>query len=329
MNYPFEQLPSGDFFLHYRKNFTHVNQTGLYEYRARNSFGSIIYAKHFNLEGQKPLIQMLKNQTISIGESFTLACYASGHPHLQLKWIDQTNKQVLNTSLTSPILFTSTIAQSNLYSCQAINPHGEDIKNVYITVQIPAKILSFTANQTVRVNQTVKVSCSAEGDQDLILNMRIPGNKPLNLIEMKHDYRKNLSLTFESIQMFDNGIYECQAKNNYSQDRARFAILVQNVPERIQRIHKDQFNRISWNKPSDGNARISKYILRKKFKHDDHQWSQETLINIDNPETTSYSLENFYSKCMISITIEAVNEIGSSLPSDTLQFQTNTQRKQS
>ena len=307
-------------------NFTHLNQTGLYEYRARNSFGSITYAKHFNIEGQKPLIQPIINRTISIDEQFTLACYASGQPNLQLKWIDQTNKQVLNTSLSSPILLTSTIAKSNLYSCRAINPHGEDTMNVYITVQIPAKILSVTANQTVRVNQTVKVSCLAEGDQDLSLNMPIPGNRPVNLIETKNDHRKNLSLTFESIQMSDSGIYECQAKNSYSEDRARFAILVQNVPERIQGIFRDHANRISWKKPSDGNAKIIKYILRKKFKRED-LWSKETMITIDDAERTSYSLDSFYSKCTISVTIEAVNEIGSSLPSDPLQFQTNAQRK--
>lgn len=325
-NSVFEDLPSGDIFLHYRIDFTHINQTGLYEYRVRNSFGSITYSKHLNIEGQKPLIQPLINQTISIGEQFTLACYASGQPNLQLKWIDQTTKQILNTSLTSPILFTSTSnAQSNLYSCQAINLHGEDMKDVYITVQIPAKILSITTNQTVKVNQTIKVFCSAEGDHHLTLNMRIPGSKSSNLIEMKTDYRKNLSLTFDQIQMSDSGIYECHARNNYSEDRSKFVLLVQNIPDRIERIHKDHSNRISWNKPFDGNTKIIKYILRKKFKRDD-AWSREIIITIDDSEKTSYSLENIYSKCTISITIEAVNGIGSSLPSESLVFQTNAQR---
>ena len=81
--------------------------------------------------------------------------------------------------------------------------------------------------------------------------------------------------------------------------------------------------------------KFSKYILRKKFKrnrknlllpHED-PWSNETIITIDDGDVTHYSLGNFYSKCTVSITIEAVNSIGSSLPSEPLHFQTNIQRK--
>ena len=247
-----------------------------------------------------------------------------------MKWIDQTTKQILNTSLTSPIILSSTNTKSNIYSCQATNPYGEDIKHVHVTVQIPARILSITSNQTVKINETLKVSCSAEGDHDLILNFQIPGLKSSNLFEMKNAYQKNLSLTIGNIQMSDSGIYECHAKNNYSEDRSRFEILVQNVPERIKEIFKDNSNRISWIKPFDGHSKISKYILRKKFKQNKgDSWSKETIVTIDDADRTFYSLENFYSKCTMSITIEAINSIGSSLPSDPLDFQTNVQSKSS
>jgi len=56
-------------------------------------------------------------------------------------------------------------------------------------------------------------------------------------------------------------------------------------------------------------------------------WSNETIITIDNNEITSYSFENILSKCMISVIIQAVNTIGSSLPSDPIYFQTAIQRK--
>jgi hypothetical protein len=323
-------LPSGDLFTHYRINLTNINQTGLYEYRAKNFFGSISFSKHINLEGQKPLIQTISNQTISSGQKFVLVCYASGQPNLQLKWIDQTTKQILNTSSTSPIILTSTNTKSNQYSCQANNQHGEDSKDVYITIQIPAKILSITSNQTIKINETLKISCAAEGDNNFRLNFKTPGLKNLNFIEMNNDDQKNLSFTIEHIQMSDSGLYECHAKNNYSEDRLKFEILVQNVPERIEQIFMENSNRISWIKPFDGNAKITKYILRRKFKQGKDNlsiWSNETIIIIYNTDQTYYSFENFYSKCTILITIEAVNSIGSSLPSNPLQFQTNVQRK--
>ena len=66
--------------------------------------------------------------------------------------------------------------------------------------------------------------------------------------------------------MSDHGFYECYAKNNYSEDRSIFEIIVQNVPDRIEKIFTDNSNRISWIKPFDGNAKILNYILRIQHK---------------------------------------------------------------
>jgi len=42
---------------------------------------------------------------------------------------------------------------------------------------------------------------------------------------------------------------------------------------------------------------------------------------------TTYSFENIFSTCIISVIIESVNIIGSSLPSDPFHFQTQAKRK--
>ncbi|CAF4420651.1 unnamed protein product [Rotaria sp. Silwood2] len=124
-NYSIKYLPSGDIFLHYPIYISNINNTGLYECLAKNSFGLISSSKHINIKKQKPFIQPLSNLTTRIGEQFTLTCYASGHPNLHLQWIDQTNNQIVNTSSTSPVLFTSINTKSNIYTCQAINPYGK------------------------------------------------------------------------------------------------------------------------------------------------------------------------------------------------------------
>ncbi|CAF1443327.1 unnamed protein product, partial [Adineta steineri] len=318
-------LPSGDIFTHYRIYLNNLNDTGLYEYRINNSFGSVSYSKHINIAEQQPFIQSISNQTISIGKQYTLICYASGQPNLQLKWIDETTKQILNTSLISPILLTTINTKSNIYTCQAKNSYGEYSVSVYVTIQIPSKILSLTTNRTIKINETLDIFCIGEGDNDFQLKLQTPSLKNVHMIETKSEYKKTLAYSITNIQMSDNGIYECNAKNNYSQDHGIFEIIVQNIPNRIENIFLENSNRISWFKPYDGNAKILKYILRIQYKQG-IVWSNATIITINNSDITSYSFDNFYSKCSISITIEAVNTIGSSLPSNPLHFQTNTKQ---
>ncbi|CAF1590596.1 unnamed protein product, partial [Adineta ricciae] len=320
-----EVLPSRDLFTHYRIYVSNLNETGLYEYRINNSFGSITYSKHLNIEKQKPFLQIIPNQTVTSGKEFVLACYVSGQPNLQLKWIDQLTKQVLNTSLTSPILLRTTTIKSNIYTCQGNNPYGESSQSVYVSIQIPAKILSSTTNRTMKINETLNIACVAEGDHQLELKLTSPQSNNFYLIETKSDYRKTLSFTIEHVHMSDHGLYECYAKNNYSEDRSRFEIIVQNVPNQIEKVFIENSNRISWIKPFDGNANIVQYILRVQYKQG-MTWSNETIIAVNGTDRTSYSFENYYSKCSMSITIEAVNPIGSSLPSAPLHFQINPQQ---
>ncbi len=259
-NNSIEYLPSGDVFLHHSISISNVNDTGLYECRAKNSFGSISLSKHINIENQKPFIQPLTNLTIRIEQEFTLRCYASGQPNLHLQWIDQTTHQILNTSSTSPILLTLKNTKSNVFTCHARNSYGDVSSQVFLTIENPARILSMTSNKTIRINEKLSAYCSAEGDYQLELIFQTPSMK-------KHyENTKNISIMIDHIQMTDSGLYECYVKNNYSEDRAVFEVIVQNQPDKIENIFLDNSKRIFWVKPFDGNSNILKYILRIRYK---------------------------------------------------------------
>jgi hypothetical protein len=331
-----EYLPTGDIFLHYPIHISSITDTGLYECHAKNSFGSISFSKYINIENQKPFIQPLTNLTIRTDEEFTLICYASGQPNLQLQWIDETNNQILNTSSTSPVLFKSINTKSKIYICQAINPYGEMSSKLYLTIQTPAKIVSITASKTIKINEKFEIYCSAESDEQFELIFK---SKKFNIFKQN----RNFSIVIDNIQMSDSGLYECHVKNNYSEDHSIFEIIVQNIPDKIENIFIENSERIFWMKPFDGNSKILKYLLKVQYKQSKIivllesffqfllnkglSWSNETIIIINNNNITSYLFENIFSKCMISVTIQAVNIVGLSLPSDPIHFQTNIKRK--
>ncbi|CAF0912627.1 unnamed protein product, partial [Adineta ricciae] len=339
---PVQHLPSNDISLHHLIFISSVADTGLYQCVATNPFGSISLSKHINIEQQTPFIQPLTNLTVRSGEQFTLACYASGHPNLYLQWIDATNNRILNTSTTSPILFTSVNRNSNKYTCQATNPYGQISSQVILTVQIPAKILSITSNTTVKVNESLTLHCSAESDNQLDLRFRTSLLKQKTVIEKEHDYRKNISMIISNIQMSDSGLYACEAKNNYSEDRSVVKITVLDKPDKIENIFLDNPEKLSWMKPFDGNSNISQYILRIRYRQGTKRaffsliifflqgliWSNETVVVIDTPETTTYSFENIFLTCTLSVVIQATNAIGTSLPSDPFHFQIDVKRLQ-
>ncbi len=260
VNNSIEYLPSGDIFLHYPIYISNINDTGLYECLAKNSFGSISLSKHINIDKQKPFIRTLKNLTIRTDEQFILSCYGSGQPNLYLQWIDETNNQVINTSLTSPILFTTKNRKSNIYTCQARNSYGEISSQIFLTIENPARILSTTLNQTIKINERLDIYCLSEGDNQFELILKSP------LIEKKYENKKNISIIIDHIQMFDSGLYECYVKNNYSEDHSIFEIIVQNKPDKIENIFIENSARIFWMKPFDGNSKIFKYILKIQYK---------------------------------------------------------------
>ena len=315
-----DYLPSGDVFIHYPITVSNINDTGLYECLAENRFGSISFSKEIHLEHQQPFIHPLFNQSIGSGEQFTLRCYASGQPNLHLQWIDQTTKQILNTSSTSPVLFTSKILHSNVYTCHAKNPRGEISSSIFLTVENPARIVHFTRNQTIRIHQRLNISCVVEGDQPLEIIFKRPSRTE------RYDNDKNISLVIDRIEMIDSGFYECHVKNAHSEQRVVSEILVQSRPEKIENLFIENNEHIYWMQPFDGNSPIFRYLLRFQYRQG-LVWSEEMIITLEETNLTSYSLENLSSRCLISLIIQAVNQIGISPPSDPLYVQIDNKSK--
>jgi hypothetical protein len=131
---------------------------------------------------------------------------------------------------------------------------------IFLKIQNPARILSTTLNQTIKINERLDIYCLSEGDNQFELILKSP------LIEKKYENKKNISIIIDHIQMYDSGLYQCYVKNNYSEDRSIFEIIVQNQPDKIENIFIENFERIFWMKPFDGNSKIFKYILKIQYQ---------------------------------------------------------------
>ena len=310
---------TGDAFVHYAIKISSLNDTGLYECRATNSFGSISFSKHINIEQEKPLIRPLTNLSKRINDELIVFCYASGQPYLHLQWIDLNTNRILNTSSISPIALSTKCLQSNVYSCRAENIYGETTSTMFVNVENPARIFSITPNRTIRINETIEIYCLTQGDYPSELTFQSPFTKN------RYENQRNLSFVIEHIQLFDSGLYTCSIKNQYSQDEMNFELIVQNIPNKIEHVFVENFERIFWIKSFDGHSKIFRYLLRIRCQ-ENFSWSNETIIQIENPDRIFYSFENIFTENHFLATVQAENAIGMSIPSDAIQFQTKAKQ---
>ena len=261
-----EILPTGDMLLRHLITISSTEDAGLYECVATNEFGSISSSKHISIRHQKPYIQPLFNQTVQSENLFTVACYASGQPHLHLQWIDQKSHRILNASMNSPLLWSSAERVSKILTCRAENLQGEASRQVFIQVKTPVHIFYHTPNRTVRLHDRLFVQCSAQGESPLELKIIGPKSKQHQWVEMNATDHKNGSLIIDQMDMSDSGTYVCSAKNQYSSQQVPIEILVQTVPDRVGNLSIEKFDRIIWSKPFDGHSPIYQYLLRFRFR---------------------------------------------------------------
>ena len=320
LNFDREILPSGDVFLRYSIQMTTIDDAGLYECFANNSFGSTSFSTHVNRRDQNPSIRPMKNLFVSPFEQFELFCYASGQPNLRLIWIDTTTGRILNTSNSSPIVWKSVETKSKVLTCRVTNNFGEILSNVSLTIRNPVRIVSVTSNRTLKVRQRFLVHCVAQGDSPLEISLIGPNRNR----RPTFDDEKNLTLIIDEVEIKDHGLYQCRVRNNYSEDQQNFHLDVKNFPDRIENLFVENLKKIFWIKPFDGHSPILRYVLRIRF-HQGKIWSNETIVFINNSETTNYLFDRITSRCTISLRIQAVNAIGMSLPSDAIQFETRAQ----
>ncbi|XP_022807281.1 fibroblast growth factor receptor 3-like isoform X2 [Stylophora pistillata] len=151
-------------------------------------------------------------QTVHEGSNLQLTCEALGKPEPNITWVKQMAENRGNTGVLQEgkVLTITKISRtdSGTFNCTAYNGFGEpDSQAVYVNVTYPAMIAEFQTEYFVGVQQSVTLTCEAEGNPQPTYSW-IP-------CDTEQVCNKN---TLVISQVLDDASYTCRVVNIHGPD---------------------------------------------------------------------------------------------------------------
>ncbi|XP_029928007.1 carcinoembryonic antigen-related cell adhesion molecule 1 [Myripristis murdjan] len=181
-------------------------------FNAVSNMTSHIYTVIVNYGPEKPVIT---GPSMALaGRSVTFNCSSSSYPASHFSWFFNSS-QVVNTSelLIGPL----TMSMSGKYVCMAHNNITGHSSTAYkkLTVLAPVTMTSVKiAGVQPIVNHTFTLTCQTAGSVESIHWMM--DGLPLHADSRRNFSMDNTSLTFYPVLRSDNGYYQCEASNQFS-----------------------------------------------------------------------------------------------------------------
>ncbi|GIY13520.1 hypothetical protein CDAR_68362 [Caerostris darwini] len=216
--------------------------SGTYVCVAANSVGrdhqSLIVEVHV-----PPVITTLpKSQDISVGDTLSLICEASGYPFPSVTWL------LNNTQVTGAI--HSAFGRSKLlvenagkedegtYICLAQNAAGERKAAAAVRVRTPPIIVDSSGVKNVKLKDTVVLDCLVKGDP----SPNIIWIKNGQQLELNHRIQliTNGSLFIYNSSDQDSGQYKCVASNDFGLAEQVAELVVRSKPKFIIEPHNSK-----------------------------------------------------------------------------------------
>lgn len=156
-----------------------------------------------------------------------LECSASeGYPAPLFYWFDKANRNLstvngFQVDSKAGVLQVSSVGreEEGRYRCQAVNPAGEDTREVSVSIVVKPRITEFN-NITVSVGQEVKLECRAHGKPTPDMKIRKDGDPTFLsdqyfkiLLTQNAQQETVLTMTSSSATRQMDGLYYCSAEN--------------------------------------------------------------------------------------------------------------------
>ncbi|XP_052002358.1 carcinoembryonic antigen-related cell adhesion molecule 1 isoform X1 [Xyrauchen texanus] len=150
---------------------------------------------------------------VAAGSSVTFRCSADSRPQSQFSWYFNGSKVADDSVYVTGALSPN---NSGPYTCMAFNNITGSSSNasVKLTIKYPPRDVDVYSSQMPILNQSFTLACNYKGDVDSIQWMKngmylLPNNS----ISFSSD---NSTLSFKQLTLGDDGQYQCEASNAFS-----------------------------------------------------------------------------------------------------------------
>ncbi|XP_038605963.1 peroxidasin homolog [Tachyglossus aculeatus] len=198
---------------------TQESDKGIYQCMAKNIAGEVktqeVILRYFGTPSKPSFVIQPQNTEVLVGESVTLECGVSGHPHPRIVWTVATGSPLPDDSrftiTSSGGLYIQNVnfSDQGQYNCNASNSEGSVQATAHIIVQDTPKFVVTPMDQTVTEGQSVDFQCSAEGHPTPVITWTRAGG-PLPS-DRRHTILSTGALRVMRVAQHDQGQYECHA----------------------------------------------------------------------------------------------------------------------
>ncbi|XP_052002360.1 carcinoembryonic antigen-related cell adhesion molecule 1 isoform X3 [Xyrauchen texanus] len=191
-----------------------VNDDGQYQCEASNDV-SIMTSQVYNfMVNYGPWNTTITGPAVvAAGSSVTFRCSADSRPQSQFSWYFNGSKVADDSVYVTGALSPN---NSGPYTCMAFNNITGSSSNasVKLTIKYPPRDVDVYSSQMPILNQSFTLACNYKGDVDSIQWMKngmylLPNNS----ISFSSD---NSTLSFKQLTLGDDGQYQCEASNAFS-----------------------------------------------------------------------------------------------------------------
>lgn len=263
--------------------------------------------------------------TVIAGATLNVSITVDGWPEPWLTWTRDGARVDLTLSKSGLSLPSVSLDDAGIYTLNATNAMSSDTGSFTVIVRSPPVFeVGDDARMSIRVGAEVVVNCAANAFPPIS-----PDNITLTLDGEELELDSNFVHTIASAETSDAGDYVCTATNELATESVTITVEIGNVPDKVSDIVVAEDNErvmVKWVAGNDNGARILNYTVEAQYREETIMRSvtETTLVLTREELGVSEDGDTF----QLTVTIRAVNGIGSSEPASdtsTVTF-TNTRR---